>query len=296
MKKLKFHKIINPCILEKQELIYLAKLLYSVWENDIKEAEKEWETKKLPELLKKIKEHNKKVRKKETSYLFPSNLSIDDPSQIIEKEKKFFIYTTKGFYEFRSNFAVKFTDKTITVNSPDSLTEGLENGEIEHIEFAITSTDDTRKIKVVIGNEYGDNYYEIEGEEETWVRGIKDKIEEIMNSKSVSMPFLCKSLFKILTSILISSLLLYTLYSFLKKLAWLSFISSQAISLWITIFISVILFFFTLIQSYRFINSQFPYVKLISTKKEPVKISVVLTVLLGLITNLIYDLILYFFK
>lgn len=296
MKKIKFYQRIKPCVISTKDLAQLAKILYSIWEEDIKEAEGEWETQKLPELLKKIKEHNKKIKAKEPSYLFNTSLLIDDPTQIIEKEKKFFIYTAKGFYEWKSNFEIEFPGKTISASSPEVLIEELDGAELRHIKFEIVSTDNTRKIKVTLGDEYGDNFYEIEGEEETWVRGIKDKLKDIFTSKEVPKPFLHKGTFKSIASIILSILLLYTIYSFLTKLSLLSTMTGKPPFLWVTILMSLILFIGGIIQSYRALDGQFPYIQMGAQRKNTLELGGFLTILLGFVTNLIYDMFVWLFR
>lgn len=291
MKKISFRKKIKPCILSKEDLLQLAQIAYSFWKEEIAVAEKEWESKKLPELVERIQDHNKALKEGKISYFSHTSLPIEDPSPIIEKEKKYFIHTHKGFYEWRSSFKLYFKDKTITANSPDILGEELDTGKIRFVEFEVNSVEGNNKIKILISQVNGNSYYEVEGEDESWVRTIKDKLNDIFNDKQVSNGWLHKDSFKIPMGFLLAVLTLFTIFTSLKKIAFYNDNFSNPIFLWGSVFAGILIFIFLLRVFLSSLENRFPYLQLERSSSITPKEGFIGLVALGVITNATYELI-----
>lgn len=296
MKKISFRKKIKPCVLSKEDLLQLAQIAYSLWQDDINVANDEWEKKKLPELISGIKEHNKALKAHKISYFAKTSLPIEDPAPIIEEEKRYFIHTTKGFYEWRSNFKLYFKDKTITSTSPEILSEELDTEKIKNLEFWVSSVKQDNAIKVFISQVNDNSYYEIEGEDEVWVRSIKDRLNDIFTDKEVPNGWLHKDIFQFPTSVVLSAAGVFTVFTLLKKVSLYQNNLPHPLVLWVSIFLGFIIFLWFLKIFWSTLGNKFPYLQLEQSQSITTREEIIGLLALGVVTNAVYELIIWIFK
>jgi hypothetical protein len=149
MNKITIRKKINPCFLSKNDLIGLAEIVYSRYQDELMSANKEWDDKKLPVIVKKIEDHNNAIKKNKISYFGYTSVQIDSPDKIIEQEKHNFLNTEKGFQEWRSStFKLIFRDRTIESSEPSILNDVGDTDKLQSVQFDSSSLDGNNKSKI----------------------------------------------------------------------------------------------------------------------------------------------------
>lgn len=185
MKK-KLSKEYKRLIVNPAQIVSLAKLCYVPWKRDLDTAARSWKNDRLPEVEKKIDQHNKDVEAKKSTYSFNTYLPISeqDKKAIIDKERDFYIFTSQKVYEFLSEFAVTIDNKTVENTTPDFLErQDLENA--TEITFSVKSANGNKNIQLQIlaGNRWNKSLsYSIEGNDDRWINSVEEDIEgEIRN-------------------------------------------------------------------------------------------------------------------
>lgn len=295
MNKITINKKINPCFLTVSNLATLAEVAYSRYQEELQAANKEWEEIKRPQVIKKIEAHNRALKKSKISYIGYTSLPIDNPDNVIDKEKQYFMSTEKGFQTWRvSTFKLFFKDKTLESNDPGIVQNVDDADKLQSIEFETQSMNGENRVKISI-NKNKASYFEITGEDESWVRATKDKISEVLKDNEFDKQALHLDSFKFPMAFVLSGLGVYTYFSLINKFNLTNYWDHKATALWISILISVIIFFWLVRIFYIALDSVFPYLQLEKRRTQSTDIGIAVVIFLGLLTNSIFELIKWIF-
>lgn len=290
----------NNIILGVEDIKKLALISFKPWEEEYKIAEKKWEEEQLPILDERIKKHNEDVKNDKSTYSFNTfqSISPEDQQTIIQKEKDFFIYTSEKVYKWRSSFDVETNTKTYKGDSPDVL-DLINPNEVKNITIDVTS-DSGKKIKIIISLEktYSQDVgitISLEGES-TWVTHTKADLQEVIEyAQKPEHITKYKSLLNTILTILVS----YTLFSVLYKTGVVTFLWETKLMFNALILLLVLLFVTTVYSKInKLLNDLFPNFALLPNYKPFNKTLVIFasTLLIGLLTNLLYDILKLLFK
>lgn len=220
MKRIVEHqKTFTNLIVNPSDIFNLANICNNLVKQELIIAEKKWETIELPNLIKKIDEHNKQVNSNKSTYSFNTYLDIGekDREAIIEKEHDFFIYTTESIYPFNLKFFVEFPDNTIEETTPEFLKE-INLEESETVSISSKSSEKERSINIKI---YNKNYtkhllYSVRGDS-NWVTIQEQKIENII--KQIQKPKQITK-YKLALSIGVSLITCLTIFKLISKIGF----------------------------------------------------------------------------
>lgn len=294
MRTIKYNHTDKNLIIKPQQVIQLAKLCYEPWKREYLLAEKSWKSTKLPDLERKIDEHNKEVQQKKSVYSFNTYLPIGeaDKQAIIDKEKNFYIYTSQRVYEFNSKFEINYSDRSTIESEPDFL-DDVDWSKVVHTSFEVRTKYGKKSTSVEIG--LTNNYqlgikYEVSGTDQ-WVKSIKTDIEEIL-SKGNKPHHITYHKGKI--ALFIAILLTYTIYSILTKVLqsfWMNIYIdvSAPIVRWVTM---VLIFIFSMRWINIHLEDSFPNFS-VQEKYSPFEtgtIKYLAGIILAIFANGVYDL------
>lgn len=249
-------------IVKPGQIIELSQIIYEPWRRDLEIAKRKWRNDRLPEVEKKIDEHNKDVKANKSTYSFNTYLPISeqDKEAIIEKEKNFFIFTSQRAYEFLSKFTVQIGRKTIENTSPDFL-EKLDLEKACEIEFSAKSTNGNKSVQLEIltGNSWGEKLkYRIEGSDDRWINSTEEDIKGVINNIQKPHDF---TRYKSWIAIISAFVLSVTFYKILIKLSLLNFLANIMPDFGLKLLyaiVSILFFIFLTIKILRKINPLFP--------------------------------------
>lgn len=215
------NKVISPA-----ELLKLADICYTPWKELREKVTRKWEVEELPKLNKKIDQHNKDVEAKKSVYSFNTYLPIpeSEKQKIVEKERKFFIGTQSGVYDFQSEFTVSTTTSTndgrvVETNTTPDFLNDIKWDKVADVTFKVTAENGTsiKKIDIEIStNPMLDNELSviIAGDDDDWVRSTKTSLDEkIRDLKDVNLI----THYRLVSAIIASSLLSYLVFALFYK-------------------------------------------------------------------------------